>query len=378
MKHAGVYIHIPFCRARCSYCDFSTCGYDADFADAYVAAVCREIDGYVATAADDVEVDTVYFGGGTPSLLTSVQIARLLDSIDKRFRVRPVEITLEVDPGTASLDRLREFRSAGVMRVSFGAQTFDDAELRRLNRRHTAADIRRTFDDLKRAGFANISFDLIAGLPGQTPAAFERNLDRALELRPPHISFYILEIHEGTPLARRIERGRAPAIDEDVTAEMYRSLLMRTKDAGYTHYEISNFSLPGYEARHNTKYWTRAPVYGFGCSAHSFDGGRTRYANEPDPRAYVRKIESNTSPVVETTTLDHDDERAERLFLGLRLMRGIDLAEYDRVCERDSRQENAADLARLADAGLIELCGDTMRLTPAGALMSNEVFAAFV
>lgn len=377
MKQAGIYIHIPFCRARCSYCDFSTCGYDADFAERYVAAVCREIAGFDADVASD-EVDTIYFGGGTPSLLTSAQLARLLFAVNRRFRVRPVEITLEVDPGTASLEALREFRSAGVTRVSFGAQTFDDAELRRLNRRHTAADIRRTFDDLTQAGFSNISFDLIAGLPGQTLAAFERNLDCAIELRPPHISFYILEIHEGTPLARRIERGRAPAIDEDAAAEMYRALLARTIDAGYTHYEISNFSLPGYESRHNTKYWTRAPVYGFGCSAHSFDGRRTRRANEFDPRVYVRKIEANTNPVIETTTLDAEDERAERLFLGLRLMRGVNLAEYDRVCDHDPRRQNASDLARLADAGLIELCGDTMRLTPAGALMSNEVFAAFV
>lgn len=378
MKHAGVYIHIPFCRARCSYCDFSTCGYDVDFAETYVAAVCREIGGFDSSAIIGDEVDTIYFGGGTPSLLTSAQLARLLVAVDERFCVRPVEITLEVDPGTASLDRLREFRSAGVTRVSFGAQTFDDAELRRLNRRHTAADTRRTFDDLTRAGFTNISFDLIAGLPGQTLAAFDRNLDCALALRPPHISFYILEIHEGTTLARRIERGRAPVIDEDVAAGMYRSLLLRTKDAGYTHYEISNFSVPGYESRHNTKYWTRAPVYGFGCSAHSFDGRHTRYANEPDPRAYVRMIESNLSPVIDTTALDTEDERAERLFLGLRLMRGVDLAEYDLAYDRDPRREHAADLARLADAGLIELCGDTMRLTPAGALMSNEVFAAFV
>ena len=373
MKHAGVYIHIPFCRARCSYCDFSTCGYDADFAERYVAAVCREIDGF--TSASDGEVDTIYFGGGTPSLLTPAQLVRLLDAVDKRFRARPVEITLEVDPGTASLERLSEFRRAGVTRVSFGAQTFDDRELRRLNRRHTAADVRRTFDDLTRALFTNISFDLIAGLPGQTPAAFERNLDYALELRPPHISFYILEIHEGTTLARRIERGRAPVIDEDAAAEMYRSLLGRTNDAGYTHYEISNFSLPGYESRHNTKYWTRAPVHGFGCSAHSFDGGRTRRANERDARAYVSMIESNGDAVVETTTLDAEDERAENLFLGLRLMRGVRLDDLRRAHARDPRDDDAAGIDRLRDAGLIELDGDVLRLTARGALLSNEVFA---
>lgn len=372
MKHAGVYIHIPFCRARCSYCDFATCGYDALFAERYVAAVEREIERFDLAATSDA--DTIYFGGGTPSLLLPAQLDRLLRAVRRRFRVAAdAEITLEVDPGTASLDALREFRRAGVTRVSFGAQTFDDRELRRLNRRHTAGEIRETFDDLARAGFANVSFDLIAGLPGQTPEAFERNLDCALALRPAHLSFYILEVHEGTPLARRIERGRLRAPDEDAAAEMYRALLRRAGEAGYEHYEISNFCLPGFQARHNTKYWTRQPVHGFGCSAHSFDGRRTRAANERNALAYVRLVESNSSTIVETTELDSADEQAERLFLGLRLMRGVNLGAQD-----DPRRDRADEVARLTEAGLIEFSGDLMRLTPAGALLSNEVFAAFV
>ncbi len=378
IMHAGVYIHIPFCRSRCSYCDFSTCGYDAAFAARYVAAVCREIACFEA-AVTNTTVDTIYFGGGTPSLLTPAQIESLLDAVRRCFRVLPdAEITLEVDPGTASRDTLASFRTLGVNRASFGAQTFDDGELRRLNRRHTIEDTRRTFDDLCRAGFSNISLDLIAGLPAQTVAAFERNIAAALEFRPAHLSFYILELHEGTPLAHLIARGRAVAPDEDAAAEMYRSLCAHTEAAGYAHYEISNFAQPGYESRHNTKYWLRAPVFGFGCSAHSFDGDGTRWSNCGEARGYVARVEEGNGARIETTTLDEKDASAESLFLGLRLLRGVDLDEFDRKFARDVRGEHAADLARLGDAGLIEINSNTLRLTTAGALLSNEVFAAFV
>lgn len=381
MTQAGIYIHIPFCRSRCSYCDFATCAYDAAFAARYVAAVCREIESFQSPQAiPDREVDTIYFGGGTPSLLTSAQVSRLLDAVSRRFQIHAnAEITLEVDPGTASPQTLREFHNLGVNRASFGAQTFDDAELHRLNRRHTAADARRTFDDLRCAGFANISLDLIAGLPAQRVADFARNISEALRLRPDHVSFYFLEIHEGTPLANLIERGHASSPDEDVAAEMYRVLCEETRANGFTHYEISNFCQPGFEARHNTKYWTRTPVFGFGCSAHSFDGKRTRWSNERDAQRYVARIEHGREARAETTALDSADERAESLFLPLRMLNhGVDLNAFNRKYTRDVRRDYAADLARLGDAGLIEFDNDTMRLTSTGALLSNEVFAAFV
>ena len=379
MNQAGIYIHIPFCRARCFYCDFATCGYDASTANFYVAAVCREIEAF-DVSPDEPEVDTIYFGGGTPSLLTSSQVGSLLDVIRRRFRVSAEsEVTMEIDPGTASLAELQEFRRLGINRASFGAQTFDDAELRSLNRRHTIADTYRTFADLHEAGFANISLDLIAGLPAQSIQAFGRNVAEALRLRPSHISFYILEIHEGTPLANLINRGRAPLPDTDVAAEMYRLLCEETAAAGYMHYEISNFSLPGFDSRHNTKYWTRAPVFGFGCSAHSFDGARTRWSNERDVRLYIARVNAEGSARVETTSLDLAEERAENLFLSLRLLeRGIDLDEFTRKFQRDVRRDQAADIERLNDAGLIEFESNTMRLTTRGALLSNEVFTALM
>jgi oxygen-independent coproporphyrinogen-3 oxidase len=379
MNRAGIYIHVPFCRSRCSYCDFATGAFEAALADAYVGALAREIESFRLDGAD-LDVDTVYFGGGTPSLLTPTQVSRVLDAVRKRFDVDArAEVTLEMNPGTVNAPGLRALREAGVNRASFGAQTFDERELKRLGRTHTADDTRRTFRDLRAAGFDNISFDLIAGLPRQALRAWERNLEEALALGPEHLSLYLLEVHEGTPLAEQIRQGRYNPPDPDLAAEMYRLLVARARAAGYEQYEISNFCLAGRESRHNLKYWTGAPFYGFGCSAHSFDGRRTRWSNERDARAYVKLIEEKSSAVVAREELDERGAGAEALFLGLRLLsKGVDLAEHCARFRCDVRADYAADLARFDEAGLIELDGDVLRLTPAGALLSNEVFAAFV
>jgi len=379
MNRPGIYIHIPFCRARCSYCDFATGAYEGELADAYVRSLAREIGSFERADADE-EVDTIYFGGGTPSLLTHAQVAEILEAVRARFRVRAeAEVTMEMNPGTVTSVSARAFRSEGINRASFGAQTFDDAELRRLGRTHTADDARRTFETLRASGFDNVSFDLIAGLPRQTLGAWERNMSEALALGPEHLSLYLLEVHEGTPLAAQIREGRSPAPDADLAAEMYRVMCARTRDAGYEQYEISNFCTPGRESRHNLKYWTGAPYYGFGCSAHSFDGRASRWSNERDARRYVGLINEAGAAVVERTELDARERSAEALFLGLRLLsRGVDLAEHRALFRRDVRADYAEDLARFDDAGLIEFEGDVLRLTPEGALLSNEVFSAFV
>ncbi|HEX8557175.1 MAG TPA: radical SAM family heme chaperone HemW [Pyrinomonadaceae bacterium] len=379
MSRAGIYIHVPFCRSRCSYCDFATGAYEGALAERYVAALEREV-GAFERAGPRAEVDTVYFGGGTPSLLTPAQVARVLEAVRRRFDVDAgAEVTLEMNPGTVTLEGLRALRGAGVNRASFGAQTFDDRELRRLGRTHTADDTRRTLAALRAAGFDNLSFDLIAGLPGQTLAAWRRNLEEALRLRPEHLSLYLLEVHEGTPLADQIAQGHYGAPDPDLAAEMYRLMAERTRAEGYEQYEISNFCLPGRESRHNMKYWTGAPYFGFGSSAHSFDGRLARWSNERDALAYARLVEGEGSAVVMLDELDERGASAEALFLGLRLLgRGVNLAEHRARFRRDVRAEFAEDLARFGEAGLVELDGDVLRLTPAGALLSNEVFSAFV
>src|SRR6266568_2842544 len=370
--HAGVYIHIPFCRSRCSYCDFATGMYESELAARYVQAVATEI-----TAGREVEqpsdVDTIYFGGGTPSLLTPAQIEQILKAVRDRFKVLDgAEMTIELNPGDGGIsavskrEKLLEFRRCGINRASFGAQTFDDRELKQLGRTHSSSDIYSTFNHLREAGFENINFDLIAGLPGQTLAGWRRNLNEALNLRPEHLSLYLLDVHEGTPLAEQIKRGMRPVPDDDLAAEMYRVLIGEVVAAGYEHYEISNFCLPGFESRHNTKYWAGAPYYGFGCSAHSYDGGRQRWANEREVAKYVELIENGASPVVQHTDLSDEDARAESVFLGLRLMRGLDLQKYRSRFGVDLRDQFDADLCRLRDAGLIEIEQELLRLTTRG------------
>lgn len=377
MNIAGVYIHIPFCRSRCSYCDFATGLHEDALAERYVQALAKEIstNDFVA----DQPIDTIYFGGGTPSLLKADQLQSLLSVVKNRFRVdQNVEITMEMNPGTVNPDVLTQFRELGVNRASFGAQTFDDKELARLGRSHTTADTLKTFSDLRQAGFNNVSFDLIAGLPGQTLERWQQNVDEALALMPEHLSFYLLEVHEGTPLAEHILRGIQPKPDEDLAATMYEWMLERASAAGYEHYEISNLSLPGFGSRHNTKYWTGAPYFGFGCSSHSYDGHERRWSNERDIKRYLTAVESNLSPVVEQQLLSASDLRSEAVFLGMRLMRGLDTKRYHDAFGVDLHSTHHDELDRFIGAGLVEVEGDRVKLTKAGALMSNEVFAAFV
>lgn len=367
MTSAGLYIHIPFCRSRCSYCDFATGLYESELVGRYVSAVVNEIN---SSSVAGAHVDTIYFGGGTPSLLEPAQLDRILIALHQRFDVAPgSEITLEINPGSVNEAKLREFRQLGINRASFGAQTFDDRELAKLGRSHSAADARRTFHDLRATGFDNVSFDLIAGLPGQTLEGWQRNVDQALALAPEHLSFYLLEVHSGTPLAQHIQRGLQPEPDEDLAAVMYEWMLGRAAEAGYEHYEISNLCRPGFESRHNTKYWTGEPYLGFGCSAHSYDGATRRWSNHRDTLKYVESVEHGFSPISEKQDLTKDDLRAESLFLGLRLMRGV---------SRDLCKDYETELEKFREAGLLELDGDWVRLTRNGALLSNEVFSAFV
>ncbi len=367
--------------------------YERSTAARYVSALVSEIRNWNQSPPEsgtlNAGVDTIYLGGGTPSLLSCRQIEDILNAVRERFPVSAdAEVTIEMNPGDgesvtveARSDtpaRLLEWQDLGINRVSFGAQTFDDEGLKQLGRTHTAADIRRTFQSLRAAGFKNINFDLIAGLSGQTMARWQKNLEEALTLRPEHLSLYLLDVHEGTPLADQIRRGMRAPVDEDLTAEMYRVMIETVCAAGYEHYEISNFCLPGKEARHNTKYWLGAPYYGFGCSAHSYDGGFKRWSNERDAAGYAGLIEAGRSPVVETVELSEQDARAESMFLGLRMMRGLSVRDLKGRFGVDPFAPYESDLARFGAAGLLEIDGDLIRLTRHGALLSNEVFATFV
>lgn len=375
--NAGIYIHIPFCKSRCSYCDFATDVYrNNEAVERYVSALCKEISDSKFQISDLVE--TIYFGGGTPSLLSSNQLEKILDSLHKNFSIAPkIEFTLEMNPATVTLEKLQDFKKLGVNRASFGVQTFDDKALKLLARGHTADDARKTFEILRQANFDNISFDLIAGLPNQTLQNWEDNLNQALDLQPEHLSLYLLEIHESTPLAEQILSKRQPLPDEDLAAEMYELMQAKVAAKGYEQYEISNFSKPNFESRHNSKYWLCEPVFAFGVSAHSFNG-KTRWSNERDTNQYVQKIETGESPIVETIPLTQKQLSAEFAFLNLRLTKGLDLEDYKFRFGIDLQTKFAEDLKRLDDAELIELSDGELKLTRKGMVYSNEVFSIFV
>ncbi len=402
MTKAGIYIHIPFCKSRCSYCDFATDVYrNNDAVERYVSALCREIEmsepsavaGGLTSPSDvsddnfqpsatadgsDLSIETIYFGGGTPSLLSATQLEKILNSLHETFSIQEnIEFTLEMNPATVTLEKLKDFKSLGVNRASFGVQTFDDKALKLLARGHDANDARKTFELLRQAKFENISFDLIGGLPHQTVKDWNKNLTEALNLKPEHLSLYLLEIHEGTPLAEQIRSKRQPQPDEDLAAEMYEMIVDKTSEKGYAQYEISSFSLPDFESKHNSKYWLCEPVFAFGVSAHSFDGQK-RWSNERDTNQYVTAIENNKSPIVEVNKLDKKQLSAEFAFLRLRLAKGLNLAEYERNFGINLREEMREDLARLREANLIEFDENFLKLTRQGMLYSNEVFALFV
>ncbi len=371
---AGIYLHIPFCKSRCSYCDFATDVWRSnDAVERYVAAICSEIRNSQFVIRNFS--DTIYFGGGTPSLLTPPQVKKILKEVYSKFEISDdAEITMEMNPATVAPETLAAYRSLGVNRASFGVQTFDDRALKMLARGHDAKNAHNTFKMLRDTRFHNISFDLIAGLPGQTMLQWQHNLDEAISMSPEHMSLYLLEIHQGTPLAEQVRSKRQPTPDPELAADMYELMLDRLAAAGYEQYEISNFSRPGFESRHNTKYWMLDPVFAFGVSAHSFDGTQ-RYANQRDTAEYVIAIE-NTGTA--ETMREDIDLASEFVFLGLRLENGIDLSDYTRRFGVALIEKYRNEIDALIDAGLIEIESGQMCLTRKGKLFSNEVFAVFV
>ena len=337
-----------------------------------------------ASTPDRVPVDTIYFGGGTPSIVEAHHLARLIEACRENFDVAAdAEITIEINPATISAQKLEAWRASGINRASVGVQSFIDGELAALSRTHTAEDARRTVEALADVGFDNISIDLIAGLPEQTLADWEFNLEEALRLRPSHLSLYLLEVKEGTQLYAQLKRAERPRPDDDLAAEMYRMICNATGGAGYEHYEISNFAMkdetaPGkFWSKHNMKYWIGAPFYGMGCGAHSYDG-RARRVNLLQTEKYIESVNSKGHATGEHMELTDEGRASEALFMGLRLIDGVRLDEFRREYGVDVAGRYRDELARLEETGLIEIDGNRLRLTARGLLLSNEVFVCFV
>lgn len=376
---AGIYIHIPFCATRCHYCNFATGGYESGLARRYVTAVSEEIRrAEVAVKPAMRRVDTIYFGGGTPTTLTTEQIASLIELCRATFDVAlAAEVTTEANPGSVSLEYLERLRAMGVNRLSFGVQSFDDGELQMIGRTHSAEEAREAIRLARAAGFANISLDLIASLPEQKMETWRRNLDEAFALVPDHLSVYLLELYKDAPLLHRINRGELRAIDDELTVAMYFELMDEAARRGFEHYEISNWARPGFESKHNLKYWTGAPYWAFGVSAAGYDG-LSRWSNTRNIHEYIEKIERGESPVAEQTELDDEDRQSEAIFLKLRLKNGVNLTEHQTRFGVNIRNRYRDELERLQEAGLVELSEANLRISRAGTVLANEVFAAFV
>lgn len=374
---SGLYLHIPFCASICNYCNFNRGLLDEELKLAYVAALEREI-GMRATGEP---VDTIYFGGGTPSLLAADEARRLIRASRDAFEVAPgAEVTFEVNPETVTEEKLAAFREAGVNRLSFGVQSFDDQELARLDRRHDAARARQAFADARAAGFDNISLDLMMWLPGQSIARWRANVDALIALAPEHASLYLLEIYPNAPLKDAMARERWSRAPDDDAADMYEQAMEMLELAGYEQYEISNVARPGRESRHNVKYWTGGAWYGLGAGAHGTVGSR-RWRNIAETRAYNAAIARGALPEAETRSLSEDERLQEALFMGLRLRRGIDLRELGASFGVDLAGRYGERLAPCIDAGLLDAAGyatGRLRLTRRGHLLANEVLALFV
>ncbi|HLJ24764.1 MAG TPA: radical SAM family heme chaperone HemW [Candidatus Acidoferrales bacterium] len=381
MAPLGIYVQVPFCQTKCTYCNFHTGVFSSELYAPYVDAVCREIREFPRlrreNGIDEIiggAVDTVYFGGGTPSLLEPNGLAQIMAAIRASFPSQLEEVTLEADPETITAEKAAAWREAGFTRISMGVQSFDDAELRAAGRMHRRANISQAAKILRTAGFANLSFDLIAGLPHQTSASWNASVEQLLQLRPEHVSIYMMEIDEGSRLGLEVlqsgDRYSAKALpSDDAMADFYDYGCEQLSAAGYLHYEISNWGLPGFESRHNLKYWRREPYLGFGAGAHSFNGTQ-RWANAHDPAAYADSILHGRFPVEQLEQVTRDQALEEELFLGLRQLAGIDLAEIETRYGAPLRPRVQELLAQ----GLVEWAGPRLRLAPERLTVSNEVF----
>jgi oxygen-independent coproporphyrinogen-3 oxidase len=382
----GLYIHIPFCSAICNYCNFNRGLFDADLKARYVEALITEIRNHSAllnhsalrNPQSAMAADTIYFGGGTPSLLEPGEIARIIGACDEAFEISTDrEVTMEANPETVTEARLAAFRAAGVNRLSFGVQSFREDELRRLSRLHSADRARAALGEARAAGFENVSLDLMMWLPGQRVGDWLESVDAAIALRPDHLSLYLLEIYPNAPLKDDMARANWSQAPDDDAATMYLEAMARLEDAGLEQYEISNVARHGCRSRHNLKYWTDGEWLGFGCGAHSTRSA-SRWKNISSTTDYINVAARGESPAVDVRRLTPAEQLGDALFTGLRLVDGIDTNAIQSRYNVDVWRRFGADLERFVDAGWLRRTGSRLHLTRQGMLLAHEVMTVFV
>ena len=400
-RRVSLYLHIPFCVTKCNYCDFNTYAGIEDLMPEYVSVVVDEIGMWGEGLGGGTRVGTIFFGGGTPSLLPVEDVERILGACRRAFLCEEgMEVTLESNPGDLSVEHLEGLRGAGVNRLSIGVQSFSDAHLLALTRRHSAAEAEGAFGIAREAGFDNVNLDLMFGLPRQTLEEWKRNVERVTSLGPEHLSLYALTLEEGTPLHRDVYKGLTPEPDADLAAEMYLYAMEALGESGYEQYEISNWAKPGRECRHNLVYWRNEEYVGIGAGAHSFLGG-CRFSEERSPRRYVGRVRQlgmgggwgrlplgdkeataeilqNSGPVTEVEVISEMVEMGETMMMGLRLMEGVSGERFKERFGCSVGSVFGPELEELRELDLLEKAGDRWRLTDRGKLLGNEVFQRFV
>ncbi|MDD4601794.1 Oxygen-independent coproporphyrinogen-III oxidase-like protein YqeR [bioreactor metagenome] len=373
----GLYIHIPFCQQKCLYCDFpSYANMDYLYND-YVTALCREIAGQGGLYAGQV-VDTVYIGGGTPSLLSNKELAVILDSVMRSFNLAiDAEVSIEANPGTINKEKLALLKGSGVNRISFGVQSFSDSLLQTIGRIHTAAEAIQAVNMAHQTGFENINVDLMYGLPGQTTADVGESINIAAALSVEHLSIYGLKVEAGTPFAELYAHGKLGMPSEDVDEDMYDLVASLTSSLGYERYEISNYARKGYACKHNLKYWHYQPYIGIGASAHSFQRGE-RMANTGCVTEYIRLINEGHSTIGFSEKVVGESAMAEFIFLALRTVRGLKYEHFNNYFNADFFHKYGAVISDLEQRKLITIEVDGIRLTEFGMKYGNVVFVAFL
>lgn len=372
----GLYVHFPFCKSKCSYCDFNSYSGKEHLFDRYLEALKREMFFY----REHVQiVNTIYFGGGTPSILGARYLVEVLDAIRRRFYVdNKVEITVEVNPGTVSRAFFSQLRAAGVNRLSIGLQSFSDDILHKLGRIHTVNEFHQAYADARESGFENVNVDLIFALPWQTLESWRQDLSRVIECAPEHISLYGLTIEPHTPLAEDIRARKIQRISEEAEALMYEEAIRNLKIAGFEHYEISNFARPGKRCRHNQLYWRNQEYVGIGAGATSYLG-KTRFTNANKVEDYIEKVLTmNTFAVQERETLTTEHRVGETIMLQLRLLEGFDKSELQKKCKADIDALFGPTISVLVREGLVLDKGGRICLTERGLMVANQVFQRFV
>lgn len=373
----GIYIHIPFCVKKCPYCDFTSFTPEAVPEREYVSALIKELE---ARREADGRVETIYFGGGTPSLLSPTSVETILSAISNQFEVSKPEITIEANPGTIDLVKLKGYRDSGVTRLSIGFQSLNDKFLAVLGRIHTREEALAAFDAARKAGFENIGIDLIHSKPGETLSNWEKELNEAASLRPEHISAYSLTIEEETHFGHLQEKGLLTLPSEEAQVEMFLATQEVLTAAGYEHYEVSNYALPGFRSRHNQIYWKGGEYLGLGVSAHSYRGldWGIRKANTNNLAEYFKLLEEKGNAVIEEEILSKEKAMGETVFLGLRMLEGIDLGVFTERFGVGIEEAFADAVGELTDKGFLEIIQGHLRLTKKGLLLLNEVSVKFV